>query len=579
MRSFVCAFCLSLFLLSFQLIQPHDETDLNLIGWQSSDWALHSSGYSQSNTLPQRRNPVVQQTSNCPNAPRSIMIVGILGRVTFTDGSPTRLRSEPSTNSSVVVEMPEGTTFEVIGGPECGGDYTWWQLKLDDGTIGWAAEGNSKKYFIESLPNAAQPQNTGVESNEEILGSWKFYSAPAGTTKTFDQIEFLNDGTVTTTNANLAGTYIILDGGDVAIDLIDATSGNTMQFSAEFKGEKLEITDYNGMRPYPTSEFVRGVGTANAKTDIQVQIITSDGLFLYTAPDVDSGQLVGLMPESIHHVIGKNTARGNAIPTWLQIQFDNRTAWICSEGALLLQGDINAVPITDITSYGCKENREILAVDGIKTGAVPQVAKVYYINGMNTDYAAHLQRRDDLEKIFNLPVMGIFNATGGIVRDIAQSIDDITFGSLGLRLSTDNLAVKTLVAEIKNHFRNLDQPLIIVGHSQGTAILSASLNILANEGFNHLSDLTIYTFANVAVSYPNGPTYLHCVHIEDFAASLPNFGEFYKNSLTMPHTKVTLIHGPRSVPDTATIASGSVPNHDLDGYLADFSSEDCPRLP
>ncbi|NDJ85933.1 MAG: hypothetical protein GYB66_08610, partial [Chloroflexi bacterium] len=90
------------------------------------------------------------QTVLCPGKPSSTVKVGIRGRITFTDGSLTRLRAAP--NGPIIERMPEGQEFDIVGGPFCGSSYTWWQLRLDDGRVGWTAEGEPGRYFLEPAP-------------------------------------------------------------------------------------------------------------------------------------------------------------------------------------------------------------------------------------------------------------------------------------------------------------------------------------------------------------------------------------------------------------------------------------------
>lgn len=71
------------------------------------------------------------------------------GRVTYTDGTGTRLRSEPATDADLRTTMAEGTAFTVLDGPFCADGYKWWKLQLADGTVGWAAEGDDETYFLE----------------------------------------------------------------------------------------------------------------------------------------------------------------------------------------------------------------------------------------------------------------------------------------------------------------------------------------------------------------------------------------------------------------------------------------------
>ncbi len=83
----------------------------------------------------------------CPGAPPLRLTVGQAARVTFTNGTPLRVRTTPG--GAVITQIPEGTVVQVIGGPQCQGQYAWWQIQLDDGTQGWSAEGDMQDYYLE----------------------------------------------------------------------------------------------------------------------------------------------------------------------------------------------------------------------------------------------------------------------------------------------------------------------------------------------------------------------------------------------------------------------------------------------
>jgi hypothetical protein len=117
----------------------------------------------------------------CPGAVPSQMVVGQMGLVSITDGSTTRLRSNPGTNSAILLDMPESTYFYVIGGPECTNGFTWWNVQLRDQDIsGWVAEGSDGKYFIWPLPLPSDfsfdfgNEVTPVQNNNDslLLGTW-----------------------------------------------------------------------------------------------------------------------------------------------------------------------------------------------------------------------------------------------------------------------------------------------------------------------------------------------------------------------------------------------------------------------
>jgi hypothetical protein len=85
----------------------------------------------------------------CPGAPKSRISTGITARVTFTDGTPVRLRKKPGYSEKIINKLPEGTQFKVFGGPECVDRTIWWQIELNDGVDGWIAEGDTNSYYIE----------------------------------------------------------------------------------------------------------------------------------------------------------------------------------------------------------------------------------------------------------------------------------------------------------------------------------------------------------------------------------------------------------------------------------------------
>ena len=80
--------------------------------------------------------------------------------------TPTNLRRGPSTEDEVIIPLPVGTVFKVIGGPECNFGYTWWHIRLlKDGTHGWIAQGVGElEYWINPL-SSPTPQ--------ELIGEWE----------------------------------------------------------------------------------------------------------------------------------------------------------------------------------------------------------------------------------------------------------------------------------------------------------------------------------------------------------------------------------------------------------------------
>ena len=99
----------------------------------------------------------------CPGAPPQRLTVGQGARVTFTNGQALNLRNQPE--GSLLAQIPEGTEVTVVSGPQCLGNYTWWQINVVSGAAvsGWAAEGDAGSYYLEPWqPGGVGPINPGA---------------------------------------------------------------------------------------------------------------------------------------------------------------------------------------------------------------------------------------------------------------------------------------------------------------------------------------------------------------------------------------------------------------------------------
>lgn len=138
-----------------------DQYFIDLLPFSTVNLPTISPGWSQSGA--------VASDNYCPGAPPPHMILDSWGRVTFTNGSPTNLRSGPA-SASILMAMPEGYEFEVLGGPECHNSLNWWQLRTPDGLVGWAPEGtDGAEYWIEPLPS--QPGDAPPQTSPDIDNS------------------------------------------------------------------------------------------------------------------------------------------------------------------------------------------------------------------------------------------------------------------------------------------------------------------------------------------------------------------------------------------------------------------------
>jgi hypothetical protein len=84
--------------------------------------------------------PVAQPTGALPGLAGPIN-VGSRVVIVDTGGNGLNFRREPSTAAEKIRSLPEGTIYDVVGGPQEGGGYVWWQLRdPTDGTIGWGVQ-------------------------------------------------------------------------------------------------------------------------------------------------------------------------------------------------------------------------------------------------------------------------------------------------------------------------------------------------------------------------------------------------------------------------------------------------------
>ena len=105
----------------------------------------------QATLLQAARDEQATLQANCPGSPLpSRLRTGIVARVT-EGGLPSRLRAQPTTNSEVLVSIPQLDEFMVVGGPECDEQQLrWWQVDYQ-GTVGWVAEGVGEEFYLEPV--------------------------------------------------------------------------------------------------------------------------------------------------------------------------------------------------------------------------------------------------------------------------------------------------------------------------------------------------------------------------------------------------------------------------------------------
>jgi len=130
---------------------------------------------------------------------------------------------------------------------------------------------------------------------------------------------------------------------------------------------------------------------------------------------------------------------------------------------------------------------------------------VVMVNGIMTDVAL---QASDLQRMANTGcrVVGVHNATKGMMRDLAQCAGD----KLDLKMA-NNAATET-VAQVIHQILHKDEPPLLVGHSQGALVVSNALGRVGGEG---LKKLEVLTLGGASWTFPEGPKYKHFVNVFD----------------------------------------------------------------
>lgn len=157
---------------------------------------------------------------------------------------------------------------------------------------------------------------------------------------------------------------------------------------------------------------------------------------------------------------------------------------------------------------GCQEpppprvpKKKITYVNGIRTSVDPNVKGISNICALMQDVA----------NTACAEVMGVYNATSGMLGDLSECVDNIRGGS-------KTPAAATLKPEILEKLRN-DEPMELWVHSQGGLITQEALAAakreliatpLSDEEVNRrLARITIRSFGTAEKGWPKGPRYIH----------------------------------------------------------------------
>ncbi len=151
---------------------------------------------------------------------------------------------------------------------------------------------------------------------------------------------------------------------------------------------------------------------------------------------------------------------------------------------------------------------------GVYTGAQGAV-DVLFVNGILVEMADFLRNlRLIAARWPQATVVGVYNATEDAVRDIWQATNDRAQAFLAARVDKGNPTVQRLVELLTAlGAQKPPRPLKLIAHSQGGAIVSAALYLVARtRPALSLGFLDVYTLGSFGVDFPSGPRYHFFVH-------------------------------------------------------------------
>jgi hypothetical protein len=112
--------------------------------------------------------PVIQSTGSvvCPGGLPTRLAVGMKAKSVATGSINIRDATTLADPKSVIGLLLPGGQFDVIGGPQCAENRTWWRISYYStvgNTTGWIIEGDNVEYWLEPVGSApAPPGSSGV---------------------------------------------------------------------------------------------------------------------------------------------------------------------------------------------------------------------------------------------------------------------------------------------------------------------------------------------------------------------------------------------------------------------------------
>ncbi|MFP2928682.1 hypothetical protein ACLESO_26495 [Pyxidicoccus sp. 3LG] len=205
-----------------------------------------------------------------------------------------------------------------------------------------------------------------------------------------------------------------------------------------------------------------------------------------------------------------------------------------------------------------------------------------YINGIGT---SALEQRIAAQAFANAtgqPVIAFRNPTEGFFGDVMEAID----GKIGGDNAAHRAMTESLASMIASHAIR-GRALTIDAHSQGAIIVSSAVGrassmlqalgrMAPEQAQKALGVISVHTYGGAAMSYPDGPGYVHDANIFDYVANNTGLGGLFNSMFSRPGAGATVnrffgsfsdphgfssylndLHGPFAPPTLHSASTGS----------------------
>ncbi|GEL73464.1 hypothetical protein [Myxococcus virescens] len=221
------------------------------------------------------------------------------------------------------------------------------------------------------------------------------------------------------------------------------------------------------------------------------------------------------------------------VPRFIEMGKDVFQAAHVNELKRIFGGDAKPDRMSDGKFVGAKgqtfpPGTPLKDVPGVTPLDNPNPSKtILYVNGIMTPTSGQLSEMQAIAETADAKVVGIHNATQGLVADLAQCVADKL--DKGRNPAVDTLA-DTLYSELK-----AGREVHLMGYSQGGLITARALDDVAKrlrieDGMSQaqvektLGKLSVETFGAASTRYVDGPRYVHYVNNADPVPTLTGLG-------------------------------------------------------